>query len=313
MIRLSHSAKDKINTCSAMYKYHYIDKLRPDHVSSALFYGKALDDAFSAILERKLDTPPAEIKDPGSVFRRVFSEVELNGQLIANTDIRCKYFKSDLDPDLCSEPDDALWLLSNYKGLDGENLEQYNRLCVESLTNKAMMMIDAYETEVFPQIEKVYSLQEEVMLPNDDGDTVVGFIDVVCSFIDEPGVPYIVDNKTSSKNYKEDSVCTSEQLATYCDFKLIDKAAYIVLNKKLRKKDPRVNVQIIRDVIPEEMFSKVFDSYGKALYTIREKNFTKNFESGCFFFGAPCPYYRYCRDGNTNGLVSTKKPEEGGF
>jgi hypothetical protein len=308
MTKLSHSAKDKIMTCGALYKYHYIDRLRPNTVSSALFFGKALDEAFSALLMRKMTPMPPSIPDPLETFKKHFTSVNINGEEVPVTDIRCVYFKGDLNPELCSNPERAEFLCNNRKILEGEMLQEFNNLAVESLTNKATMMIEAYEKEVLPQIERVYSLQEEVNLPNEEGDVIVGFIDFVCSFVDEPGVMYIVDNKTSSKNYKEDSVRTSEQLATYCDYKLIDKAAYVVINKTLKKKEPRVGVQIVRDTIPDDTFKKVFDTYHNALYTIREGKYYKNYSSGCFFYGSPCVYYRYCKSNgkDTTGLVKLK-------
>lgn len=311
MTKLSHSAKDKITTCGALYKLHYVDKIRPTTISSALFYGKALDEAFSAMLVEKMSPPPPIMECPHDVFNRHFDYVEINGERVSTLDTRCVYFKGDLDPELCSYPDRATYLSSNYQTLEGELLIEFNKLTNESLRNKAKLLINSYQEEVLPKIERVYSIQEEVNLPNDEGDEIVGFIDFICSFVDEPGVQYIVDNKTSSKNYKEDSVRTSEQLATYCDYKLIDKAAYIVLNKTLRKKDPKVNVQIIRDTIPNEMFEKVFDTYANALYTIRSGDYRKNFSSGCFFFGKKCSYFDYCRSGSMDRLIKVNGDKNG--
>jgi hypothetical protein len=310
MTKLSHSAKDKIITCGALYKFHYIEKLRPNTTSSALFYGKALDEAFTALLLTKLITPPKEIPCPYETFKKFFTTVDINGDIVPVIDIRCKYTKGDLDPDLCSDPSRANFLLNNKKELTDEMLVEYNKFAVESLTNKAALLIDAYKLYVMPYIDKVYTIQEEVNLPNDEGDTITGFIDFTCSFVGDPAI-YIVDNKTSSKNYKEDSVRTSEQLATYCDYKLTNKAAFIVLNKVLKKKAPKVGVQIIKDTIPDEMFEKVFDTYQKALYTIREEDYSKNFDSGCFFFGQRCAYFSKCRTGSEEGLVKLKGDTDG--
>ena len=315
MTKLSHSAKDKIVTCGALYKYHYIDRIRPNSVSSALFFGKALDEAFSALLAEKMDPPPINLMEcPFEVFAKHFATTELNGEVIPTTDIRCEYFKSDLDPELSGDPELATYLLNNRDNLNEEQKLEFNRLCVESLTNKATLMIHAYRNEVIHKIERVYSLQEKVSLPNEEGDEIIGYIDFTCSFVDEPGVVYIVDNKTASKNYKEDSVRTSEQLATYCDFKYTDKAAYVVINKTLRKKDPRVNVQIIKDTIPDEMFKKVFDTYQNALYTIRNEEYYKNYSSGCFFFGKKCAYFDYCKSNGKDmkGLIQLTGDKENG-
>jgi len=304
--KLSHSAKDKINTCGALYKYHYIDRLRPDNTTSALFYGKALDDAFGTMLMEKMSPPPPILECPYEVFKKALEYTEINGEKVLTTDIRCQYYKGDLEPSLCSDPDRALVLIEHYSSLKDELLQEFNILANESLLNKGKLILDAYQAQVMPQIERVYSIQEKVSLPNDEGDEIVGYIDFICSFIDEPNVQYICDNKTSSKNYKSDSVTTSEQLATYCDYKLLNKAAYIVVNKTMKRKEPYIGIQIIRDTIPDSMFESVFDTYGKALYTIRQEDYGKNFNSGCFFFGRKCSYYNFCRSGDTTGLVKLK-------
>lgn len=50
-IQLSHSAAEKFNTCGAMYKYHYIDRIRPIAFGSALGFGGAFDEALNELLK----------------------------------------------------------------------------------------------------------------------------------------------------------------------------------------------------------------------------------------------------------------------
>jgi len=310
MTKLSHSAKDKVMTCGAMYKYHYIDRIRPINASSALFFGKALDEAFNCLLATKMDNPPQDLLDcPYKTFDKYFDTFDLNGEIISTLDIRCDYFKSDVDITLVSNPDRVAYLQQNRDKLDTEEYQEFINAANHCLREKAKLMIDAYKTEVIPKIHKVHSLQEEVKLPNDSGDEIIGFIDFICSFVDDPDTIYIVDNKTASKNYKEDSVRTSEQLATYCDYKLVDTACFIVINKTLRKKEPRINVQIIKDTISDETFKKVFDTYQVALHTIKSEEYYKNYDSGCFFFGKKCPYFSWCRSGSMKGLIKVNKNE----
>ena len=51
-VNLSYSAVEKYKFCPALYKYHYIDRIRPIQVGSPLPFGSALDEAFGRL---KLD------------------------------------------------------------------------------------------------------------------------------------------------------------------------------------------------------------------------------------------------------------------
>jgi hypothetical protein len=163
------------------------------------------------------------------------------------------------------------------------------------------MLLDHYETEILPKVEEVFSVQRDVHLP-DGQDEFIGYIDVEMSFKDEPGVRYVVDNKTSSRAYPEASVRESEQLAGYCEYAGTDKAAYIVLEKKIRKRHPRVRSQIIKDTIPEEQFEKTFDMLTEVSHNIKEGEFEKDFDA-CFQYGRKCVYYQYCRSGSKKDLI----------
>lgn len=335
--RLSHSAAEKYRTCSEMYRLHYIDKIRPDSAGSALFFGGAIDEGLNRLLLEKKPNLTKEEKElmkktPEEVFLENFREFKLNGEII---DIRqsekAEYFKSDLDTSVL-EDDDYEKLrefdpevedheayieqiqesIKNKETLAPEDKRLYNFICWLSLRKKGLMLIEAYRQDIFPEIHTVFSIQERVHLPNDNGDYIIGFIDAVVSFNDAPERKVVLDNKTSSTKYKDDSVKTSPQLATYNEFMGLDYAAYAVVEKKLRKKEPRTRTQLIIDKVAESTYDETFDMYEDVLMGIKNEEFEKNYESGCFQFGRPCPYYRYCRsEGKVmDGLVCTKKEKK---
>lgn len=332
MIRLSNSAKDTYIFCPKKYDLRYNQKLRTEIVASSLFFGSALDDAFGVMLlkkKRKLTKDEKiEVKrDPKMVLLKGLLKVtnDLDDSVYLRHDLRASFFNSDIDLKLLTKRDrERIW------GLEGEevDLEQFiedckqikrnkkelcdadqllfNRIAIYSLYRKGLMIIDAYEKEIVPQIHEVFSIQEKVELPNPDGDIIVGYIDVVASFVDDPDTVYIIDNKTASKPYKSDSVVTSEQLTTYCEYKELKNAAYIVAEKNIRTREPRVRISVIRDEIPESQYEATFDVYDAVLEGIKEEDYTSNLDrdESCFAFGRMCDYYALCKHGAMKGLHS---------
>lgn len=336
MIRLSHSAKDKMNFCGALYKNHYINRIRSLELGSALFFGSALDDAFGCLLleKKKHLTDEEQLmleKGAKTLFFEGMNTISHNSEDIdISTYPYATYFKSDYDSIFLSKEFDLLdkiksrfpdyndikefmdyALTKNVELSDEENLLK-NYVCWLCLVEKGKLMIEQYKNQVIPEIEEVFDIQKKIELPNENGDVIVGYIDFIASFNDEPGVVYIVDNKTSSRAYKKDSVVNSEQLATYCHHENTNKGAYVVVEKTLRKRDPFVKISIIKDTIPEKQFDKTLDTYVDTLYNVKEGNFDKNYESKCFLFGRKCAYYDYCRSGGKNmeGLVQLSERSE---
>lgn len=336
-IQLSHSAADKYETCPAMYKFHYIDKIRPEEAGSALFLGSAIDEALNRMLlekKKKLSEDEKKMmeKTPEEHFLDNFRTFKHNGKEIdIRTSPLAKYFKSDLDTSVLEDDDyekliefdpeieDHEAYIEEIQGFikDNQELEEqdkrlYNFICWLSLRKKGLMLIDAYRQDILPLIHETISIQQRVHLPNNNGDFILGFIDAVVTFTDNPNRKVVLDNKTSSKAYKDDSVSLSPQLATYCEFMELDYAAYAVVEKKLRKREPRTRTQLIVDKVAENTYDETFDKYEKVLNGIKNGEFEKNYDSGCFFYGSRCPYYRYCRsDGKImDGLICTKKSKK---
>lgn len=232
-----------------------------------------------------------------------------------NPDI--EYFKSDIDLSILDENqieslkkfdpevedhetfiEECFAIIKKKEKLSEEDQKLYNRIAWECLYSKGLMLIEAYNNDIMPQIHTVFEIQKKIELTDDNGNTVIGYIDAIVSFIDAPDRKVILDNKTSSKAYDADSVLESPQLATYCEAEQIEYGAYAVVEKTIRKKEPRTRSQLIIDKIPEKTIDETFEMYDTVLEGIKNEEFDKNYSSGCYFFGKPCPYFRYCK---TNG------------
>lgn len=324
--KLSYSSISTFEECSEKWRLKYIDKYRSTEINSPLFFGSALDASFEYLLlgkKHELTEDELTLLTTKSVYDVFDLAMNVQDGNTLPDNPNCVYFASDFDPDLLTIAN-----LAELKKYDGDITDYFlffsqcrelikakkslpladqrlhNLMCWMSLYNKGIMMIDQYKQDIIPQIREVYAIQKNVLMENASGDLVRGKIDFVCSFEDDPNTKYIVDNKTSSEPYAADSVANSLQLAIYCESEKIDMAAYVVAEKKLRKKDPRVRVNIIKGKVSEESFNAAFDKIDKTLYNIHEGNFfKKNSDRECYSFGRKCEFYKLCWYNNEEGLV----------
>lgn len=346
-IRISHSAKDKFVSCPRKYFHHYIQKLRSPKLGSALFFGNALDDAFSRMLLDKKVAPKTGDEEtlmelaPEQIFANKMLEAKNDaGQIVQISQSNlADYYTSDFDASLFTpeivalvakmEPNcdtldkikkfhdvckDALnWRNKNKRRLADDEFILYNYINWLSLNEKGKLMLEAYKRDIIPNIAEVYSIQKEISIKSDLNDEIVGKIDLIASFTDKPNVPFICDNKTSSKAYKEDSVINSEQLSTYSAAEDNQNGAYLVVQKEVFKKVPKIHTQIIKDTIPVSTIEKTLDIFGEVCQNIEAsgediQNYPKN-ESSCFAFGKTCPYYSLCKYNNSEHLIDCKPKE----
>jgi len=297
-MKLSHSSCQKYLQCGYKWKLHYKDRLRSTKIGSALIFGNAVDNALNRLLLDKKQNPDEDelefMKETAEdIFKKALRFVNINGQDVDILEVdSVDYYKSDYAAHIVTEEDQA-------------EITEHGHEHFTSLKRKGLMIIEAYRNEIMPQIEEVFEIQKKVSLPDGD-DEFIGYIDVILSFVDEPGKKYVVDNKTSSVKYKEDSVRTSEQLAAYSEYAQIDHCAYIVCEKNIRKRTPQVRINIIKDNISDETIDKVFDTLSETFYNIENNKFEKNWDS-CWDYGKKCDYFDYCRNGIAKNLVDLKK------
>lgn len=255
-IRLSHSASTRYSDCARSYKYHYIDNLRQDVQSSALLFGTSIDKAGEHY------TLTRNFEESIDLFNRTWQTQNING---TDEDLRFllnfTYSDKDLDTELLKaedwhvlsdhfniEPDqveDALKETIYNKSSDGyaqlsdtnKGLFNYaNWLC---LKRKGYLMLKEFKSIVDENVEEVLGTQVKVDLENENGDSVVGFIDFVFKWkgIDKP---VIFDLKTAGREYEEDAVTKSPQLSLYvysvsANYQDTRTCGFIVLNKNINK------------------------------------------------------------------------------
>lgn len=366
--KLSHSQVSRFQMCPKSYEYHYIQKIRPTVTSAALLFGTAIDNALNALLTNK--------ENPEGLFEKSFRFQVLNGKEIyvpTHTDL--VYAAADFDADLLTKDDythlaeqvekgsiqrypDYLEAYNNLreqkksKGLDSFSFEEkkfFNLMNWLSLRRKGLLMIKAYRNKVMPKIEKVHAIQEYISLENQEGDKVIGFVDLVADVKDLGKV--ILDNKTSSMEYEEDAVLTSPQLSLYVhaleEKYKTRKAGYIVMRKsviKNRKKvcsvcgfdgsggrhktcnnevdgkrcggawnetiDPDIFIQFIVDTIPEKTEEIVLENVDNINESIKAGVFHRNLNNCSNWYGSPCPYIGLCYKGDMHGLLNMSKEKK---
>lgn len=232
-----------------MYRLHYLEKIREDKIGSALVFGAALDSALNSLLLKQ--------GNPEEIFNDSFREQKYNKETISiPTSEKIVYLDKDFDNDLLTETDVKSLEefakkcgiqgytdhLSTYKGLknkeiSGVELQFYNYANWLCLYRKGLLMIEAYRQKVMPLIKKVYEVQKEFSLPNADGDTINGFVDLIVD-LEGHGL-VILDNKTASMPYDKLSARNSEQLALYLHVMEekynTRKIGYVVLLKNVKK------------------------------------------------------------------------------
>lgn len=292
-VQISFSANQKYQMSPRSYYLHYYLRLRPAVVGSALVFGGAIDQGLNALLEKK--------ENPEEIFLKAWSAQEINGEMLdLSTTDKIKYSKADYDYTILTEDD---------MGMIGAGATKE----WVSLRRKGLMIIEAYREQVIPQIKEVVAVQKYVELKNDNGDSLIGWIDFIATFDD--GKTYICDNKTTSIKYKPDSVAQSGQLATYFEAAKdqnikVDGAAYIAIPKNFRKsKQPLVPIEIVKGEIDDNILDKTFEEYDKTIQGIKMGEFAC---TGCKDNVFGCVYKTYCDSGglDTTGLIYVEKREK---
>lgn len=318
-LRLSHTQVSKYLECPRKWKYYYKDKIRPDGIGSALFFGISLDEAFNRLLlEKKKYFKNDEHFDfylsPEEIFKFSMNPFMKNEN--------CEYFKSDLDLSLLTPTDikdineyaDELGFDEYFKipdiikytydmkfSVDIDTKKIFNYINWLSLYRKGLILIQSYKTNIMPKIHEVIEIQREVRLENEETkDSYIGKIDFIATFKDEPNVEYICDNKSTSKPFKVDDVESHSQLASYSEAENNRNVAIVYVEKKLRKKTPITRQDIVKTQMPENTIEKTFHNIEITIDGIKKKDYNKIVDNkkeafrSCFFYGRQCEYFDLC-------------------
>lgn len=252
-IRLSHSAVNKYLTCSREYELHYIHKLRSKYQSSALLFGSAFDSASEHYVKHK------DLEKALQVF---YSNWEIQAVNKVETDLSTlltiNYSSRDIDLDLLETQDfvsindicgkGASFKIDEILQKKKEKTFQFLNKKEKKLVNytswlclrrKGELMLAEAKRIIDENMVELLGTQVKVELENELGDTSIGYADLIVRWkgYDKP---IVMDFKTSSPDYKKDSVRTSPQLSGYVlglsgQFENTNLAGYIVLNKNILK------------------------------------------------------------------------------
>lgn len=338
--RLSYSKLSTYTACPKRYDFYYNQNLREVNKGSALFFGTAFDKAITFGLKN----PEANEYE---VFDDQFTYPEINKQKVYLPDyLNIKYSNTDFDSDILTESDINFikakkeeLQVNSYEDVSlkkkdntwSEIEHKYYNICNWiSLRRKGHLFLEEHRKSILPQYIRVIDTQKLVELDNGQGDTLVGYPDVIAVWEDNKEV--ILDYKTSSVPYTKDSVLNSSQLALYSFALDIPRGGYIVFNKHIKKIKTcikcghnnesthktcnniiegircnnkwsdklsfRVETQvIIDDIINTE---KVLDSLETANIGIKKEEYYKNFESCYKPFR--CSYLLYCHKDDISDL-----------
>ena len=282
-IKLSHSAKEKYLRCPMAYHMHYNLGIREKQLSSALVFGSAMDEGLNVMLAG------GTIEDSLETFHYEFTLLVNEGNV--------KFSKADTAD---FEP-----------GLEASSC----------LRKKGDMLLRTYYKEIMPQFKECIGIQKQLRLSNKDYDLLTGAIDFVAKMND--GRTILFDNKTSAVKYKDDKIRTEvTQLALYnyilkehnyiskeynhiikdvkCEhIPKIDAVGYIVLEKKIRKNEPRVRINMVIDTISKEMEERTVTEINSVLQGVRMGRFHSN-HPACSDWRGQCICVDFVESGGTN-------------
>jgi RecB family exonuclease len=318
-MKLSHTKIETFKQCGEKFNLHYNERLRETRIHSPLFFGSAFDTAIETLLLNKKN---GTNDDAYAAFDKRLSFTTLNNEVISiKSSTAPIYLKADFDVRLLNDEDkkqldidpeaiadfyeDIRQTLQAELPVSTEDLIEFNKMNWLALRRKGHLMIKSFQEHTLDRIKEVISTQRAVTLTNDEGDSIVGFIDLIVKWEDDSII--VFDIKTSSRKYGERSAIESQQLTIYGEHEGIHKVGFIVLLKTLKsdRKTKEVTIaepQIIISDLDPTLQEKVFAEIAEIGYKIKTNQFEKNWD-GCFSFGRKCQYYNYCRSGSMDKLI----------
>lgn len=318
----SYSQVQKFSTCGKMYEYHYKQRIRPMDTSSALVFGKAIDEALNAIL--------LNIKNQNTDqdYKKI-----LHNALWANPEQEIRWGEKDYEPHLLNMEDSDMSIfekIRNYNmGIEKDSYPLIRNGCLKTLEQRGLLLLEHYIKTIVPRIEKVLEVQKKIELIADEETSFIGIIDAVILFKGHEQ-PTLIDHKTSNRPYPETSVSDSQQLAGYAFALNLSKVGYIVLLKDIRGEttktcqkcgnvslsraktcdkevgkvrchgvweenfSPKPEIQFLIDEVNPSIQKVVVENISEVVNTIERGIFNRNLTACGMMYGQPCPYRSLC-------------------
>jgi uncharacterized protein YebE (UPF0316 family) len=309
-----------------MWYYDKVERIRPKWKASPLLIGSAIDEAVEHILLKK----DGSYED---AFFAALDKFEVNGvdKTLPKDLLGVRFTAGDIDLSLFDEKIVHDFIKSQDLEMDNlvefleyckqqrkaktalETSEQliFNFIAYTTTRAKGLLMLARVKEWIDENVVEVHSVQKKIEITNAHGDKFIGYLDFVATLKD--GRKVLIDLKTSANikaYYKEDSAEKSRQLGIYSQEEKLPDVAYLVVRKKILKKDPRVQLAFIEGTITEEHLDDIFDEIEEVTIEIKEnlplgkEAFGKN-EDSCMNFGG-CKYWNLCKKGSMKGMEKVK-------
>lgn len=299
-----------------------IEKVPMDLCRSPLTFGSAIDQASEVIFCDKINDfgQYEEYSEERlvKVFTHALTYVNFNNSIIdSRYHPLVRYSKADLDLRLL-EQDDIDKIVARAKELDFEDfdgnvIEEFTQFCqgikygledfdqllynyigYHCLYRKGLLMLKALKEWSDKNVKETISVQRYFEIVNENGDKYRGLLDLEAILYDREG-QWTIDLKTSAnakQSYPDNIIETAMQLHSYAEVGS-KQIAYLVLDKNILVKEPRVKVREVYGYATEEMLEKTFDTIEKVLSNVNAGNFPKN-PDACWGYGVRCSHYKNC-------------------
>lgn len=304
---ISFTAVNKYLSCPREYYLYYQERIRPSFLSSAFYFGKAVDEALGVLLTtRNLDQ----------------AKEKFNNIFIINEEI--EWVEDDLDGELLTVEE-----------FESEHSYYY------SMKKKGLIILESFQDQIMPRIKNVIATQTNVVAQNEQGDKLRIVPDLIVEW--ETGETILFDIKTSAKFYEEDAARKSIQLHLYNMFLQekysINSIGFLVCQKSLKKNRvkicslcgfngtggrhttcpnkrngercggkwnetiaPEAYIQVIISKPSKAFTQMVVDNLDAINYNIQHNVFYQNLNN-CKRGKRKCDYYDLCHNGSMEGLT----------
>lgn len=323
--KYSYSMIDTYLTCGMKYKLQYLDGLTTETFQSHFCFGLSIDSASSIIFEAKLKDNPVPFDQTKMVeaFMKAMNEYKHLGAIVdVPTNPLARYSKGQVQLELLSQENaDDIFAFADEIGIDISSIEEfaskcqsiksdlpkneqrlYNLICWHTFVVKGLMLLEELKKWSDKNIKEVISIQRKFEITNDEGSLFYGYMDIEAVMMD--GSFRLLDLKTASNpetQYPQNCIDTAMQLHIYSQ-ESSNLTGYIILDKKIRVKEPRVRTRVILGEVTEEMLDETFEIIDNAIAEIGKGVFEKN-KDACYKFGR-CEMANLCWKNNKKGLVN---------
>lgn len=328
---VSYSAIDTYLSCSEKYRLERILKIVPESINTAFMFGKSVDSASEVIFKSFMKGGlPFDRNDMLNRFKESLTTIDYQGEDIhAPTCLKVKYSKADVQSELLEKEDlKVIQEFIDKSDLEVTNISQfidyykdtkikvedetsiYNFIAWHCLYRKGILMLDRLAQWANDNIVEVISIQKKIEVENDFGDKLIGFLDLEAILKSDINKIRTLDLKTATQpkqQYPDNKIEESMQLHIYAEATQLD-VGYIILDKEIKKKEPRVRIRGLYGTVTEEQLDKTFEKIDLAMEGIRAEKFEKNTDA-CWRYGR-CSFADLCHKGEMKGLVPRIKKED---